>query len=181
MSGAQELASTETLRNGLVVSIRPLRPDDRDRIVAAIRGLDRESIYFRLFSYRKELTEAGLNRIMTVDPQCEVALLVTTHSGADEIVIGSARYVASDASGEKRSAELAFMVEEDYQGLGIARRLMARMTEIARSHDITAFEADVLAENKGMLTVFARSGLPMQQRREGGVVHVTLSLERATP
>lgn len=181
MTGARDFAGTDTLRNGLAVTIRALRPDDRDRIAMAIQGLDRESVYFRLFTYKEELSNAGLTRIMTIDPHREAALLVTVGAGANEIVIGSGRYIASDAHGTKRTAEVAFMVEEHYQELGIAGRLLVQLANIARSQGITAFEADVLAGNKSMLAVFARSGLPMQQRREGGVVHATLSLKPALP
>ena len=176
MTRAQGFVCTETLRNGLVVTVRALRSDDRKRVAAAVKQLDEESVYTRLFSYRKELTEAGLTRIMTLDPAREVALLVTVGSGSDEIAIASGRFVASNATGAAKTAEVAFVVEEDYQGLGIAGRLLKHLAHIARDRGIGALEAEVLAENKSMLAVFARSGLPMQQRREGGVVHVTLSL-----
>jgi RimJ/RimL family protein N-acetyltransferase len=176
MTGVLDSPRTETLRNGLVVGIRSLRADDRERIAAAIGQLDPESIYLRLFSYRKELTEAGLNRVMTVDPDSEVALHATIGSGAQETVIGSGRYIASPAKGGQRSAEVAFIVNKDYHGLGIAGRLLASLAEIARARDVTEFQADVLIQNKAMLAVFARSGLPMQQRSENGVIHVTLAL-----
>ena len=154
---------SETLRNGLAVTIRPLRPDDRDRIAAAVRQLDRESIYTRLFSYRTELTEAGLDRIMRFDPASEAALLVTIGAGEDETVIGVRPLHRSGSDEGERTAEIAFMVEEDYHGLGIAGRLLRHLAEIARDKGIAAFEAEVLAENKSMLAVFARSGLPMQK------------------
>ena len=173
---ANDFAHRETLRNGLAVTIRSLRPDDRERIVAAFRQLDRESIYTRFFSYRTELTEPALDRAMRVDPQREAALVVTVGSGDDEVIIGSGRYVASGPPGTERTAEVAFMVEEDYHGLGIAGRLLAHLADIARGQGIAALEAEVLAENRAMLSVFARSGLPMQQRRDGGVMHVTLAL-----
>jgi RimJ/RimL family protein N-acetyltransferase len=163
---------SETLRNGLAVTIRALRPDDRERVARAVRELDRESIYTRLFSYRTELTEAGLDRIMRFDPQTEVMLVVTIGAGAPETVIGSGRYVV-DA---QRSAEVAFMVEEDYHGLGIASRILRHLAAIARERGIAAFDAEVLAGNKPMLAVFAKSGLPMRTRRDGGVDHVTLTL-----
>lgn len=181
MADAGSFACTETLTNGLAVTIRAMRPDDRDRVAAATRKLDRESIYSRLFSYRNELTDAGLSRIMAVDPDREVALLVTTGAGPEEIVIASGRYVASAAQGAERTAEVAFVVEEDYHRLGIAGRLLTHLADIARRRGVVAFEADVLAGNKSMLGVFARSGLPMQQRRDGSVVHVTLSLEPGRP
>jgi GNAT superfamily N-acetyltransferase len=177
MIDPRDFSCAETLKNGLAVTIRAMRPDDRDRVAAAVGKLDRESVYFRLFSYRRELTDAGLSRIMTVDPDCDMALLVTMGTGPEEIVIGSGRYVASAEHGAERTAEVAFVVEEEHQGLGIAGRLLTHLADVARQRGIVAFEADVLAENKSMLAVFARSGLPLRQRRDGGVVHITLSLE----
>ena len=180
MNDLKDFVWTGTLKNGVAVSIRALRTDDREAVAAAVRRLDPESIYSRLFSYRRELSEAGLARIMTVDPSREVALVVTAGAGADEIVIGSGRYVASDAPGAaERPAEVAFLVAKDYQGLGIASRLFALLVEIGRKQGITRFEADVLAGNKSMLAVFARSGLKMQQRRDGGVIHISVPLQSA--
>lgn len=177
MTESSEFICSETLRNGLTVTIRTLRPDDRERVAAAVKELDRESVYTRLFSYRKELTEAGLNRIMTIDPAREVALLVTRGLGPEEIAIASGRYIASDPREGETTAEVAFIVEEDFQRLEIAGRLLKHLANIARERGIVALEADVLAENASMLVVFERSGLPMQQRREGGVIHVTMSLK----
>jgi GNAT superfamily N-acetyltransferase len=114
---------------------------------------------------------------MTVDPDRDMALPVTTSAGAEESVIGSGRYLATDAQGTGRTAEVAFVVDENHRRLGIASRLLSHLAEIARTRGIVAFEADVLAGNESMLAVFARSGLPMRQRREGGVVYLTLSLE----
>ena len=179
MTQALDRVWSETLRNGTEVTIRPLRPDDRDRVAAAVRQLGRESIYTRLFSYRTELTEVGLDRIMRVDPEGEAALLVTLGAGKDEVVIGSGRFMGAAGPGTARTAEVAFVVEEDYHGLGIAGRLLRHLAEIAREKGIAAFEADVLAENKAMLAVFARSGLPMEKRRDGETVHLTLSLREA--
>jgi len=177
MTDAGGFKRVETLRNGLAVTIRSLRPDDRERIVAAFRQLDRESVYTRLFAYRSELSETELDRIMNVDPEQEVALLATIGAGTDELVIGSGRYVASSRAGDERIAEVAFVVEEDYHGLGIAGRLLGHLAAIARERGIAALEADVLADNRAMLSVFERSRLPMRQRREDGIVHLTLALK----
>ena len=135
MTDAREHSWIETLKNGVGVTVRELRPDDRERIAKAVRQLDRESIYTRLFSYRRELTEAGLDRIMHFDAEREVVLVVTHIAGVDETVIGSGRYVVSGTEQPARSAEVAFMVEEDHHGLGIAGRVLQHLAEIAREHD----------------------------------------------
>jgi RimJ/RimL family protein N-acetyltransferase len=154
------------------VTIRALRSEDRERVARAVQQLGRQSIYFRLFSYRDELTETGLDRIMTFDADRDAALLVTTTVAGEEIVIGSGRYVRSDPT----TAELAFLVAEDYYGRGIASRLLRHLAIVARDRGITTFEAEVLAENKAMYAVFARTGWSIQWRRDGGSLHVTLAL-----
>ena len=171
MTDPRDYVAAETLKGGLAVTIRALRPDDRERVAQAVRGLEQESIYFRLFSYRGELTETGLDRIMKFDPEREVALITTT-ADEEEIVIGSGRYVLTGP----RRAEVAFIVEEDYHGRGIASRLLRHLAIVARDHGIATFEADVLAENQAMRAVFQRTGWPMQSRREGGTLHITLAL-----
>jgi len=102
--------------------------------------------------------------------------VVTTGTGKDEIVIGSGRYVVVDPGAAERTAEVAFVVEEDYQRLGIASRLLRHFAQIARDQGIVELEADVLGGNASMLTVFTRSGLPMRKRQESGTVHLALSL-----
>jgi RimJ/RimL family protein N-acetyltransferase len=164
---------TATLRDGQVLVIRAVRPDDRERIAAAVRGLEAQSIYTRLFSARKELSESGLDRIMRVEPGREELLVATV--GPDERIVGSARFVAN-AGTPAASAEVAFVVEEDFQGLGIAGRLFEHLAQRARRQGIRAFTAEVLPGNQAMLAVFKRSRLPLEQRREDGVVHLTLAL-----
>ncbi len=179
VSDSDEWSIAETLKNGVAVTIRTLRASDRDRIADAVRQLDRDSIYTRLFTYRSELTDAGLDRIMAVDPVRDVMLVVTVGAGARGEGHRIGPLHRRPGRGRPRSGEIAFIVEEDYQGLGIAGRLVRHLADLARARGVATFEADVLGENKAMLAVFARSGLPMRQRREGGVVHVTLSLAEA--
>jgi len=170
-----DLRVAATLRNGTAVTIRHVRPDDRERLAKAFRGLERESVYTRFFRYVAEPTEAQLTRATQPDPQREVALVVTTGAGDDEAIIAGGRYIVQNVAG-RRTAEIAFMVEEDYQGLGIAGRILRHLVEIGRQQQVAHFEAEVLSGNSSMLRVFARSGLPMKQRREGDVVHIELSL-----
>jgi ribosomal protein S18 acetylase RimI-like enzyme len=67
-------------------------------------------------------------------------------------------------------------VLDAFQGLGIGTLLLRHLTAIARETGIEAFEAEVLPQNTGMMRVFKKSGLRMSERRDGGVVHVTLHL-----
>jgi RimJ/RimL family protein N-acetyltransferase len=169
----------ETLRNGTVVTVRAVRPGDGGKIRKAFQNLEGETVYTRFFGHKSEVTDVELEQITGVDFDRDVALLVTIGHGEAETVIGGASYFATDAAAPDRSAELAFTVEEDYQGLGIASSLMRHLVRIARQTDLARFEADVLKRNLPMLGVFRRSGLPMTLRDEDDVVHVTLALPPA--
>jgi GNAT superfamily N-acetyltransferase len=165
---------TDTLKDGTTVTIRAIRRDDSGKVLEAFTNLDRESIYTRFFSYKRQLTETELRQITDVDFDHVVALVVTTRTRDGETIIAEGRYVTDDAPRSCRSAEVAFTTEEEYQGRGIARLLLRHLVRIARENGVSRLEADVLAGNQPMLTVFRRSGLPMQQRSEDGVLHVTL-------
>jgi RimJ/RimL family protein N-acetyltransferase len=96
--------------------------------------------------------------------------------GADETVIGGATYVVLPSTNDTRAAEVAFTIEEDYQGQGLAGHLFATLADIARQHGIHRFEAEVLATNAPMLKVFERSGLALTKTRDGGVTHIAMDL-----
>jgi GNAT superfamily N-acetyltransferase len=167
---------TQVLPNGRAISIRAIQPDDKERMRAAFANLESRSVYMRFFGYKKELTDAELEQATEVDFDQVVALVATIGSGGAEVIIAGARYVRG-AGPASSGAEVAFVVEEDYQRQGIASCLLGHLISIARRKGLSYLEADVLASNGSMLAVFARSGLPVRQHQAGGVIHVILSLD----
>ena len=167
------------LRDGTSVVIRAVRADDRPRIVRAFHALEPESVYTRLFSYRKELSEADLDRVAAVDFVDSVVLVVARQddsSDGDEVLIGGVSWYARTLPDGSRVAEIAFTIEEDYQGLGLAGRLLEIAAAIARRQGIARFEAEVLPVNAPMLAVFRRSGLALTEALQDDVVHVEMDL-----
>jgi GNAT superfamily N-acetyltransferase len=171
MLHAADYRIQETLSDGTAVTIRATRPDDKQRIVRAFEALEPRTIYLRFFHQKKALSEEELRRLTEMDFVREVALVATIAGEDEEIIIGLGRYAARGPS-----AEIAFTVEEDYQGRGIASLLLHHLAHIAQRNGIAQLEAQVLAENTAMLAVFRHSGLPMTKQRTDGVVHVKLSL-----
>jgi RimJ/RimL family protein N-acetyltransferase len=164
------------LRNGTPVLIRALAPPDRSKIVAAFHKLDPASVYTRFFSFRKELSDADLKRLEEADPARSLALAAFLGSTSEETLIGAGSYVALPPSEGRRAAEVAFTIEEDYQGQGLARQLFSALAGVALQHGFTHLEAEVLAGNAAMLAVFERSGLPLVKTKQDGVVHVVMRL-----
>lgn len=171
---ARNYAASETLKDGSVVTLRAIRPGDAGAILQAFRGLDRESVYRRFFSPKKDLSPNELEHLTDVDFSRVMALVVTKATESGEVLIGGGRYATDDsASG---AAEIAFMTGGSYRGLGIASLILRHLVLIARKAGLSRFDAEVLADNTPMLAVFRRSGLPVNLRRDGSSLHVTLSL-----
>jgi RimJ/RimL family protein N-acetyltransferase len=171
-----QFRQVSALRDGRPVLIRAARADDRERLVTAFQGLDRQTIYTRYFSFRKNFSETEFKRLEEADFSRYMLLVATLGNGNDEAIIAGASCVVTDATGPLPTAELAFMVEEDYQRQGLAGQMLAAICGLARQRGIARLEADVLAENPAMLAVFRRSGLPTATSREAGVVHLVLDL-----
>lgn len=176
MTDARNFAAKETLKNGLPVTIRAVRPADREALHAAFKGLDETTIQLRFFGPKRELSPQELTEATEVDFVRTVALVTCIREAAGERIIGAGRYLAFGNADPPDRAEVAFTVEEDFHGLGIASLILRHLTAIAREKGIAEFHAEVLPENRGMLKVFARSGFPLRQEFADGVVHVILAL-----
>lgn len=165
------------LSDGTPVLIRAVCRDDGPKIRRAFHMLGPETIHARFFDTRAEVTEAEIAQITGVDFNCNVALLATIGADDNETIIGGTSYFALDGGMPPRSAELAFTIVEGYQGCGLGRLLLQQIVAIARANGLISLEADLLADNTAVLTLFQHSGLPMTLRRDADILHVRLELE----
>ena len=175
MADPSDYLAHDVLKDGTEVTVRAIRREDAASVLEAFKRLDREAVYRRFFSPKKELSDAELKQLTEVDFSRVIALVVTTKTSNGETLIGGGRYALEDTK-SPRSAELAFLTGEGYRGRGIASLLLKHLKRIAEDAGLSQFEAEVLAQNQPMLAVFRASGLPMRQTHEGGVIHVTLPL-----
>jgi acyl-CoA synthetase (NDP forming)/GNAT superfamily N-acetyltransferase len=161
--------STVVLGNGDTAVIRPLTPDDSEALAEFHRRQSRDSIYRRFFSPKPELTQQDLDHFTDVDMVDRVALAVESHGQ----LVAWASYEKWPGRSE---AEVAFMVDDGHQGQGIATLLLEHLATIAASHGIDHFTAEVLADNRPMLAVFAKAGWPLERRFDSGVVDLDWEL-----
>lgn len=174
--GIANYAVIEKLRDQRPVTIRAIRPEDKEPFREAFNGLEANSLYMRFFGPRKELTDRELIQATEVDFIRTVALVSCVQEGTRERIVGGGRYLAYEGPAPPSAAEIAFVVEEDYQGQGIASLLLKHLLLIGRKQGISRFEADVLHANKKMLRVFERTGLPVVTKASSDSIHVTIKL-----
>jgi GNAT superfamily N-acetyltransferase len=159
-----------TLRDGSAVTIRAQRRSDREGMRSVLVAMDPESIRRRFFAPRHSFSEAEVQRFLDIDFVQHVALVAV----ADDVIVGGGRYIVT----EPGVAEVAFGVGDGCQGRGLGRLLLDHLVAIAREQGLTRLVAEVLEENAPMLAVFRKSGLQAASRRQDGVLHVTLDLQR---
>jgi GNAT superfamily N-acetyltransferase len=167
----------DVTRDGRNLVIRPIRPDDKPIFEDEFKHLSPESRYYRFFSAKTELSQKELAYFSEIDLINHVGLLAFIQDGDKLIAAGTGRYIVCSSVDEPPTAELAFEVCEEYQGLGIASLLLRHLTEIARSAGIVRFVAYVLPTNRKMLDVFYHSDLKVQKKAiAGGVLTITMKL-----
>ncbi len=170
MIDAAHYSATETLRDGRTIEIRAQRPQDREAMHEAIAGLSSKSLYRRFFAVRREFSEKETDYFLDVDFVGHVALVAVADEAGKPTIVGGGRYVVVKPG----QAEVAFAIIDAFQGLGVGSALMRHLAILGREAGLRELVAEVLSENVPMLNVFKRSGLAMETRREGSVVHVTL-------
>ncbi|MEZ5204874.1 MAG: GNAT family N-acetyltransferase [Acidimicrobiales bacterium] len=158
------------LSDGGTMAVRPIRPDDAERIVAFHERQSPESIYFRFFSPRPRLSERDVERFTHVDYVDRMAFVGLI---GDDLV-GVARY---DRHRARSDAEVAFFIDDDHHGRGMATVLLEYLAAAAREAGISGFTASVLPQNRKMLGVFTQAGFTASSHFEEGVIEVTLGIE----
>jgi RimJ/RimL family protein N-acetyltransferase len=167
---------TEDLRDQRTVKIRSIRSEDKGLVIDALRKVSADSIYYRLFAPKKVFSDEDLKQITEVDLLNVVALVAVLEEGETRKIVGGGRYVRCGTSETGQRAEVAFLIDDAHQGLGIGSRLFKHLVAIALASGITTFEAEVLPSNNKMLRVFDRSGLPVAKTMTRDSIHVTIEL-----
>ncbi|HEY8458418.1 MAG TPA: GNAT family N-acetyltransferase [Actinopolymorphaceae bacterium] len=157
------------LRDGRTARLRPIRPDDADRLVAFYGRVSEESKYLRFFAPYPTLSPQDVARFTNVDHCDRVALILTV--GEDMIAVG--RYERTDP----RTAEVAFLVQDADQGRGAGSVLLEHLAQAARENGIERFTAAVLPENRRMASVFREAGYQMTGELDDGLEVFALEIE----
>lgn len=155
------------LRDGAALRLRSPTPEDEQAIREFFDGLSFESRYMRFHGVAR--SDLVARNYAHADGDQRVALLA--HLG--ERVVAVAGY---ERLNDPDVAEVAFAVADDMQGRGLATRMLEQLADIAAQRGITRFHAEVMAENRPMLGVFANAGFGVRRAGEGGLVHLALDL-----
>lgn len=164
----------DVLKDGSLVVVRAIKPDDKDALQDALKRLSSDSAYTRFFYPKRKFSTRELKFFTELDFDRHVALGVGLVEGGDTLPIGIGRYIVEEPDSTR--AEVAFTVADEFQGLGVGSMLLKHLAGIARELGIAEFFATTLATNQKMLRVFSQTQLPMKRQASDGVVEIKLAL-----
>ncbi|MFO1320703.1 MAG: GNAT family N-acetyltransferase [Burkholderiales bacterium] len=152
-------------------TLRPIQPDDADRLLAFVRGLSYGARYFRYGRGDYDTTEEAVRGVCTPDPGKCIHYVALAPDGDRETIVGSARIVFMAGSAV---AELAISVSDEWQARGVGRRLVDALVEGARGRGIAEVRARILGTNTGMIAFMRRRGFAIEESPEGDWLKVAV-------
>ncbi len=161
------------LDNGTHVVIRPIRPDDKERLATALGRLSDETVRKRFLSPKPRLSGTELRyltEIDYVDHWAEVAVLADD----PESIIGVARWIRDPR--DPHAAEAAIVIGDDFQGQGVGRRLGVAIADAARQRDVHRFTATMLSDNLAAQRLFAAISERLDVAHDGSTDAVVATL-----
>jgi acyl-CoA hydrolase/RimJ/RimL family protein N-acetyltransferase len=159
------------LRDGRKMQVRPTRTSDTGAMQELFHRLSEEDVRTRFFQKLTSLTDTAAQHLCSVDYEEEMAFAAVIGPSAHQRIVATSTYFLNPASG---LAEVAYIVDPEWQGAGLGALLHTRLVDYARDHGARGLTADVLAENSRMLRVFERGDHSFSVEIEAGVADVTM-------
>src|SRR5664280_422724 len=157
------------LTDGTTAQIRSITPEDAPAVSAFHRGLSGNTVHMRYFGAHPDLSDRELERLTRADDPDHLALLAERNG----TLVAVAQY---DREVGEDEAEVAFVVDDAHQGLGLGTILLEHLASAARRHGIKRFVADTLVVNRRMLDVFAGVGFARRSSTDHEVVSVVMDI-----
>jgi acyl-CoA hydrolase len=161
------------LYDGQRITFRPVKPVDGRLIQEHFYSMDDEDVRSRFFGLRRSFFREDMEDMFQVDYIKNLSIVAVTGEVGFEKIIGLGMYALEQGT----VAEVAFSVSKEWQGKGIARVLLEKITEAARENGITALVAYTLSTNEGMIKLFNKLPYKVETTFENGTLVLRSNFE----
>jgi acyl-CoA hydrolase/GNAT superfamily N-acetyltransferase len=158
------------LRDGRAVRIRPTRTGDFRALQQLFYRLPPEDVHTRFFHAITELDDDDAQKLCSVDYDRDMAFAAVVGPPEHERIVGTSCYL-TDTDG---LAQVAYMVDPDWQRAGLATTLHGRMVDYARKRNLPGFTAEIMTDNRAMLHVLQRGDHHTSVTTSNGVHNVRM-------
>jgi acyl-CoA hydrolase len=172
----QELERFLTLKNGTEIFFRPVKPTDESALSEMLYSLSTDSVKKRYFTHTKTFPHKDVQKLTNIDYDQNLAIVavVPGPEGTEEIV-AIAQYFLDPKT---QVAEVAFIVQDEWQDKGMGAVLLDYLTTTAKDHGVKTFYATVLPINKAMLSIFYNSGYSVSTEFDGDSYSIKYDLNK---
>jgi RimJ/RimL family protein N-acetyltransferase len=170
-----QIKEGQRFKGDIEIRFRPIRPSDEEAMRRFFYRFSDESVYYRYFSSLKAMPHTRMQTYVNVDWNDVMSIVGVVGKPGHGSVVAEARYLLDPDGGW---AEIAFVVDESYQRIGISTYVFKLLVRLARERGVKGFWADVLVSNSAMMKVFNKSGLPVHAEMEDGVYHVRIPFDQ---
>jgi acetyltransferase len=173
-----QYVSPWTMRDGSQITIRPIRPEDEPLMVKFHETLSDRSVYLRYFfslSLSRRTSHERLVRICFGDYDREMALVAerTDPGTGERQIMGVGRMSKLH---QRNEAEVAVLVSDRFQKLGLGYELLRRIVQVARDEKLTQVSAEMLTDNYAMQVIMKRVGFKVRASEDMTSVRAFLDL-----
>ncbi len=160
-----------TFKNNVTVRFRAIRPSDEEEMRRLFYRFSDESVYYRYFTPLKTMPHSKMQEYVNVDYGKVMSIVGLVGDIGKGHIIAEARYVKDP---KRPYGDVAFVVDEEYQSLGIATFLYKQLMRLAKERGLQGFTADVLPANKEMMRVFEKGAAEVKATLEYGVYRLRI-------
>ena len=146
-----EITTKHTFHNGLEVCFRAIKPSDEENMRRLFYRFSDESVYYRYFSQIKAMPHAKMQEYVNIDYKKTLSVVAEIKNGK---LIAEARFASLEV--EETHPEIAIVVDENYQNLGIATYLFTMLMRQAKERKLKGFKAYILPDNRKILKVIEK-------------------------
>jgi acyl-CoA hydrolase len=175
MQYPDELERTDTLKDGTEMFFRPVKPSDEPALAQMLYSLSADSVRKRYFTHTRTFPHRDVQKLANVDYRQDIAIVGLVPSVSGEEIVAIAQYFLDPKT---HAAEVAFIVQDEWQQKGMGTFLLDTLTEIARKRDVRTFTASVLPANKPMLAIFTNSGYKVNTEFDGEAYHIRYDIAK---
>ena len=171
----EELEHYNTLRDGTEIFFRPVKPTDEPALAEMLYSLSEKSVKTRYMTGTMSFPHSDVQQLANIDYQKDLAIVGVVPGISDEEIVAIAQYFLDP---ETQSAEVAFLVQDEWQSRGMGTFLLDYISKVARQRGVKKFVAKVLPNNKAMLNVFYNSGYKVNTKFDGEVYNIDYELTK---
>jgi GNAT superfamily N-acetyltransferase len=169
-----DIATEHTFKGGLKVRFRAIKPSDEEAMRRLFYRFSDQTVYRRFLFPISIMPHVKAQGYVNVDYRRVMSVVALVGEPDESTIIAEARYVQDEQS---CFGDLAFVVDEKYQGLGIATYLYEMLIRLAKERGLKGFTAEVLQANKGMMKVFEKGHLPINSLLQNGLYRLTIPFD----